>query len=177
MTKEADKMSAFKVRPTKYVVISPGGPPASQTLYSTQNCFDMALAGAICDGSEALVIAPCDGRPDIPEDVKGLAPDSKSKKLFYDNLVHMNGWPIEKSSKWIDENFELYLWKTDRVLKLMNRRNIRFYLYSTLPDEKVKAIGFTPIKDIQPWINERADRNDSPIRIIDNGNKILVLSK
>lgn len=176
MTKEADRLSAFEVEPVPYVVVSPGIPPACQTIYGTQNCFDMALSGAIKDGGEALVISPCDGRPDVPEETRGLAPDDKSKKLFYNNLAKMKNWPVEKSSKWIAENFELYLWKTDRVLKLMNRRKIKIYLYSTLPDEKVEAVGFIPVKDIQSWINERCKKN-AVLRVIDDGNKILVMPK
>lgn len=177
MIVNADKFAAFEVEPTKYVVISPGGPPASGTIYSAQNCFDMALSGAIEDGGEALIIAPCEGRPDVPEETRGLAPDEKSKKLFYDNLARMKSLSLEKSLEWIDKNFELYLWKTDRVLKLMNKRGVKLYLYSTLPDEKVKAIGFVPVKSVQAWIDERAKRNDSLIRVIDEGNKVLVMSK
>lgn len=176
MVREADRMAAFNVEPTRYVVISPGGPPASQTIYSVQNCFDMALSGAILDGGEALIIAPCEGRPEVEEDVRGLAPDIKPKELFYDNLARLHREPLERATKWIDDHFELYLWKTDRVLKLMNRRGVKLYLYSTLPDEKVEAIGFRPVKDIQAWIDERAAKGDSPIRVIDHGNKILVMS-
>jgi nickel-dependent lactate racemase len=174
MTIEADRLAAFEVAPTRYVIVSPGGPPASQTVYSTQNCFDMALSGAIEDGGEALIVSPCDGRPDVPEETRGLAPDDKAKRLFYDNLAKMKDWPIEKSAKWINDHFELYLWKTDRVLKLMNRRRVKIYLYSTLPDEKVKAIGFTPVKDVQGWIDVRCGQG-ARIRVIDDGNKMLVM--
>jgi len=176
MTQEVDKMSAFHVDPTRYVVISPGGPPASQTIYSTQNCFDMALSGAIEDGGEALIIAPCDGRPDVPEATRGLAPDDKAKRLFYDNLAKLKDLPLKEATDWIDKNFELYLWKTDRVIKLMKRRKISLYLHSSLPDEKVTAIGFIPVPNVQEWIDERTNRNDSKIRTIDQGNKILVLT-
>ena len=175
MTKEVDKMSAFHVDPTRYVVVSPGGPPASQTIYSTQNCFDMALSGAIEDGGEALIIAPCDGRPDVPKETRGLAPDDKAKRLFYDNLAKLKDLPLKEATDWIDKNFELYLWKTDRVIKLMKRRNISLYLHSSLPDEKVAAVGFIPVQNIQEWIDERVKRGDSMIRTIDQGNKILVL--
>lgn len=177
MPSEVDRLSAFEVWPTRYVVISPGGPPASQTIYGTQNCFDMALSGAIEDGGEALVIAPCEGRPDVPAETRGLAPDGKSKKLFYDNLARLKDLPLGEATKWIADNFELYLWKTDRVLKLMNGRKIKIYLHSALPDSKVRAIGFIPANDIQSWIDERALRCDSPIRVIDHGNKILVMKK
>jgi hypothetical protein len=177
MTIEADKLAAFEVEPADCVIISPGGPPASQTIYSTQNCFDMALAGAIRDGGEALVVAPCEGRPDVPEGARGLAPDEKSKVLFYDNLVAMKDWPIERSSAWIRDHFELYLWKTDRVLKLMKRRKIRIYLHSTLPVEKVEAIGLVPVKDIQKWIDERTAGKTATFRVVDQGNKLLVRSR
>lgn len=176
MTEEADRLSAFEVEPVRYVVVSPGGPPASQTVYGTQNCFDMALSGAIEDGGEALVVSPCDGRPDVPPEIRGLAPDGKSKKLFYDNLANMKDWPIEKSSKWIEKNFELFLWKTDRVLKLMNRRRVKIYLHSALSDDKVRAIGFEPVKDVQAWIDARS-KGGSKIRVIDDGNKILVMPR
>lgn len=177
MTMEADRMSLFEVKPVKYVVISPGGPPASETVYSTQNCFDMALSGAIEDGGEALVVAPCEGRPDVPQDARGLAPDLKSKRLFYDNLAGLKDLPISEAAKWIDGHFELFLWKTDRVLKLMNRRKVKLYLYSTLPDKMAAAIGLAPVKDIQKWIDERTSRKGSKFRVIDQGNKILVLGR
>lgn len=177
MPAEVDRIAAFDVEPTKYIIISPGGPPASQTLYSTQNCFDMALSGAITDKGEALIIAPCEGRPDVPESSRGLAPDEKAKKLFYDNLVEMKDWPLPKSTSWIKNNFELYLWKTDRVLKLMNKRKIKLFLYSTLPDDKVLAAGFIPVKDIQEWIDERTKKRSDRIRVIDDGNKLLVMPK
>lgn len=177
MTAVCDRMSAFETAPAQHVIISPGGPPACQTIYSTQNCFDMALAGAIKDGGEALIIAPCDGRPDVPDEIRGLAPDEKSKKLFYDNLAMMKTWPVEKSTKWIDENFELYLWKTDRVLKMMNGRRIKLHLFSDLPDELVTNIGFVPVKDVQKWIDDRAAASGGDFRVIDDGNKILVTGR
>ena len=177
MTKEADKLAAFFCEPTKYVVISPGGPPASTAIYGVQNCFDMALSGAIQDAGEALVIAPCEGRDGVACDVKGLAPDEKSKALFWDNLCNLCNVDVNEATKWIGNNFELYLWKTDRVLKLINGRKVKIYLHSTLPDETIKAAGFIPCHDIDKWISERQNRNDGKCRIIDQGNKILVMSK
>jgi len=175
MTKAVDNFSLFEVEPTKYLIISPGSPPVCDTIYSTQNCFDMALKGAIRDGGEALVIAPCSGREDVPEEVEGLAPDLNSKRLFWDNLIKLKDKPLEECSQFIDENFELYLWKTDRVLKLMKENKVKIYLYSQLHPEKVKEGGFIPVENIQSWIDERIKRTDGKFRVIDNGNKILVL--
>ncbi len=175
MTKAVDKLASFKLPRTKYVVISPGGPPACNTLYGVQNSFDMALKYAIEEGGEALIIAPCTGKPNQPEEVRGLATSENSKALFWDNLVRLKEKPLNEATDWIDKNFELYLWKTDRVLKLMLQQKIKLYLYSELPAEKVKPGGFISIAAPNEWIAERAKRGDGKLRVIDEGNKLLVV--
>ena len=177
MTEAADGLAAFTVQKTKYVVISPGGPPACNAIYGVQNCFDMALKGAIENGGEALLLAPCLGRPDLPDDVRGLAPDEKSKKLFWENLCKFHKMPLQEALDHIDKNFELYLWKTDRVLKLMRKNNVKLYLYSELAPEIVEPGGFISVSDPQAWIEERAKRGDGQVRAINDGNKMLVIGK
>ena len=177
MTAAVDKHAAHYLERTKYVVISPGGPPACTALYGVQNCFDMALKFAIKQGGEALILAPCTGRPELEEEVSGLAPDLKAKLLFWDNLVTWIKRPLEEGKRWIEDNFELYLWKTDRILKLQLEQEVKLYLYSDLPDEKVIPGGFIPVKDPDAWISERAFRNDGKIRAIDEGNKLLVIPR
>jgi nickel-dependent lactate racemase len=175
MTKAIDDLASFVLSRTKYVVISPGGPPACNALYSVQNCFDMALKYAIKEGGEALILAPCTGRPGLAEEARGLATSLKSKALFWDNLVRLRKLPLAEATDWIDRNFELYLWKTDRVLKLMLQQKIKFYLYSKLPAEKIEPGGFISVSDPNEWIAERAKRNDGKLRVIDEGNKLLVI--
>jgi hypothetical protein len=174
MVKVVDQLMEFKVKRTKYVVISPGGPPASQALYGTQNCFDLALKGAILQGGEALVIAPLNGRPDLPVEISGIAPDARSKKLFWDNLVRLLPKPLEEARKEISDNFELYLWKTDRVLRLLNGDRVKVYLHSKLSDDVLRAGGFYSAPDIQGWIDEREKRDDGLFTVINDGNKLCV---
>jgi hypothetical protein len=175
MTEAVDDFASFNLPRTKYVVISPGGPPACNALYGVQNSFDMALKCAIKDGGEALILAPCMGSPGQSEEVKGLATSEKSKALFWDNLVKLKEKPLAEATDWIDKNFELYLWKTDRVLKLMLQRKIKLYLYSELPAEKIEPGGFMSVADPNEWIDERAKRGDGKLRAIDEGNKLLVI--
>ncbi|MBI5527089.1 MAG: DUF2088 domain-containing protein [Deltaproteobacteria bacterium] len=174
MTGVADKLGAYEVERTRYVVISPGGPPASQALYGVQNCFDMALKGAIEDGGEALVVAPCNGREDLPPEVRGLAPDGKSKALFWDNLVRFRDMPLEACASEIERAFELYLWKTDRVLKLLKANRIRMHLFCGLDAGLLESAGFRKAESIQAWVDERAARGDGKLRVINNGNKLFV---
>ncbi len=175
MTKAVDGLASFVLPQTKYVVISPGGPPACNAIYGVQNSFDMALKYAIKEGGEALIIAPCIGSPGQPEKVRGLATSEKSKALFWDNLVRLREKPLSEATDWIDKNFELYLWKTDRVLKLMLQQKIKLYLYSELPAEKIEPGGFISVKEPNAWIAERAKRGDGKLRVIDEGNKLLVI--
>jgi len=174
MVIEADHLSMFTVVPTRYVVISPGGPPASQALYGVQNCFDMALKNAIMPGGEALVIAPCDGRPDLPSDVSGIAPDLKAKKLFWDNLVRFSNQPLSVWDRYVQDHFELYLWKTDRVLKLFKEHGISIHMHCGLDPAILAQGGFASAADPQAWIDQRVARGDGLIRFIDNGNKLFV---
>jgi len=175
MTKAVDNLASFVLPRTKYVVISPGGPPACNAIYGVQNSFDMALKYAIKNGGEALILAPCSGSPGQSEKFKGLATSANSKVLFWDNLVQLRKKSLAEATQWIDKNFELYLWKTDRVLKLMLDQRIKLYLYSELPVEKIEPGGFIPVNDPNEWIAERAERNDGKIRLIDGGNKLLVI--
>jgi len=172
-----DQMMAIEVPKTRYVVVSPGGPPASQALYGTQNSFDLALKGAITQGGEALVIAPLNGRPDLPPDVSGLAPDPRAKSLFWDNLVRLLKQPLAEARQEIADHFELYLWKTDRVLRLLKGDGIQVYLHSELPEETLRPGGFHTAPDIQGWIDERVARNDGLFTVIDQGNKLCITGK
>jgi len=54
-----DEMSSFRVKAAKYVVVSPGGFPNDETLYSAQRGLDL-VKSAIADGGEVLLIAACD---------------------------------------------------------------------------------------------------------------------
>ena len=175
MTKAVDNLASFKLSRTKYVVISPGGPPACNAIYGVQNSFDMALKYAIREGGEALILAPCAGSPGQGEEIRGLATNSNSKTLFWDNLVRLRKKPLSEATDWIDKNFELYLWKTDRVLKLMLQQKVKLYLYSELPAEKVEPGGFIPVTNPDKWIYERAKRGDGKLNVIDEGNKLLVV--
>jgi len=177
MTRTVDALSAFEVQPARYVIVSPGGPPASQALYGTQNCFDLALKGAILDGGEALVVAPLEGRPDLPANVRGLAPGIRPKELFWDNLVRLHRLPLDQARKEIDANFELYLWKTDRVLRLLNGQRVRIWIHSNLPAETLEPGGFQVADDVQAWVDERVARGDGSFIVIDQGNKLLVTPK
>ncbi len=172
---QADEQAQFELPRARYVAISPGGPPASQAMYGVQNCFDMAMLGAVEPGGEVLVCAPCEGRPDLPPEVRGFATSPKSLELFWKNLCRLRHEPLDEAYRWIDDNFQLYLWKTWRVLRNFGHDRLKIHVYSQLPAEALLEAGFIPVDDPQSWIDERAARGDGRINVIDNGNKLLVI--
>jgi nickel-dependent lactate racemase len=173
----ADEQAQFILDPVRYVAVSPGGPPACDAMYGVQNCFDMAMKGAVLPGGEVLITAPCDGRPDLPADVRGIATSAASKALFWDNLVTLRHRPLPEALEWIDDHFELYLWKTARVLRNFAEDRLRLFVHSHLPPERLVEAGFEPCADPQAWIDERARRGDGRLRVIDNGNKLFVQAR
>ena len=175
--RKADEQAQFTVDRTRYAVVSPGGPPASQAMYGVQNCFDMAVRGAVLRGGEVLVLAPCDGRPDLPADVSGVATSSRSRRLFWDNLIALRDRPLRECFDWIDGNFELYMWKTYRVLRNLKGDRLKIHIHSQLVPERLVEAGFVPVADPQAWIDERAARGDGALRAIDQGNKLLVIGR
>ncbi|MBI5554385.1 MAG: DUF2088 domain-containing protein [Elusimicrobia bacterium] len=177
VTAAVDKFLGFTVDKTKYLIQSPGGPPASETLYYVQNGFDMVIKGALQSGGEALVIAPCNGRPEVPGHIRGICPDPESMELFWDTLVKYLNRPLSEWISFVDKNFKLFMWKTDRVIKLFKDSKIKIYLYSQLPDAAALKGGFIPEPDPQKWINERAARQDGKIWCVDEANKLCVLGK
>jgi nickel-dependent lactate racemase len=174
---KADIQAQFTVPRSRYVIISPGGPPASQAMYGVQNCFDMAMKGAVEPGGEVLVCAPCEGRPDLPAEVRGFATSAKSLELFWNNLVRLRHEPLDEAYRWIDDNFQLYLWKTWRVLRNFGHDELTIHVHSQLPDDALREAGFVPVADPQAWIDERAARADGRLNVIDNGNKLLVIGQ
>jgi nickel-dependent lactate racemase len=175
MVQAVDQWAMYELERTRYVVISPGPPPSSLTIYGTQNCLDMALKGAIKDRGEVLILAPCTGHPEMPDGVRGISPSEVMKELFWDNLIRLKDLPYDEALKWIQDNFVLGLWKTNRILDLLNVKGLKLYLHCDLPDERISPGGFIPVKDPQAWIDERIAREDGLFNIIDRGNKILTL--
>ncbi|MBW2535071.1 MAG: hypothetical protein JRI55_26500 [Deltaproteobacteria bacterium] len=135
------------------------------------------MKGAVEKGGEVLVVAPCEGRPDLPEHVRGFATSESSLELFWNNLVRFKDTPLEECHRVIHDTFQLYMWKTFRVLKNFKEDQLAIHVHSQLPADRLAEAGFVPVADPQAWIDERAARGDGQCRVIDNGNKMFVMGR
>ncbi len=96
-------------------------------------------------------------------------------RLFPKNVRDLDD--IIAEGKEIAENFELYLWKTDRVLRLLKGQQVGVWIHSQLGADVLEPGGFKVATDVQAWVDERVARGDGKFTVIDQGNKLLVTPK
>ncbi len=63
------------------------------------------------------------------------------------------------------------------MLRNFGHDELTIHVHCQLPDEALREAGFVPVADPQAWIDERAARDDGQLRVIDNGNKLLVIGQ
>ena len=85
--------------------------------------------------------------------------------------------PYPEARSWIERNFEMYMWKKERVLRILRKDGTKIYLYCELDERRIAPGGFVKAPDVQAWIDERVARADGKFTVIDGGNKLFVTSK
>lgn len=160
-----DKMSSFRVKPAKYVVVSPGGFPNDETLYTAQRGLDL-IKNAILDGGEVLLIAACNGGE------QGLAPSEKAKEFFYDSLAAEV--PKKELLSQIKKEYRLFKQKAYKMAEIISRTD-KIWLYSELDEEIVKRAHLYPTRNPQKVIDEWLSRDESaPIAFFKQANKLAI---
>ena len=165
--KVVDQTTSFYLKPSKYSIVSPGGYPDDETLYTSQRGLNL-VNNAIVDKGEVLWLAACDGGH------QGLAPSEKAKRFFYDSLT------LDKSkaklAPEIKKNYRLFKQKAYKMARIMGRVN-RIWLYSKLDERTVQAAHLNPTKNAQKIIDQWI-RNDprEPILVFKHANKLAIYS-
>ena len=163
--KVVDQTTSFYLKPRKYSIVSPGGYPDDETLYSSQRGLDL-VNNAVLDKGEVLWLAACDGGH------QGLAPSEKAKRFFYDSLA------LDKSkaklAPKIKKNYRLFTQKAYKMARVIGRVN-RVWLYSKLDERTVQAAHLNPTKNpqkiIDQWIKD--DPGES-ILMFKHANKLAI---
>ena len=163
--KVVDQTTSFYLKPRKYSIVSPGGYPDDETLYSSQRGLDL-VNNAVLDKGEVLWLAACDGGH------QGLAPSEKAKRFFYDSLT------LDKSkaklAPKIKKNYRLFTQKAYKMARVIGRVN-RVWLYSKLDERTVQAAHLNPTKNpqkiIDQWIK---DDPGEPILMFKHANKLAI---
>jgi len=163
--KIVDKTTSFKVTPSEYVIISPGGYSEDETLYMAQRGLDL-VKNAIQDGGEVLLLASCSGG------YEGLGPSEKAKRFFYDSLVLDK--PKGELAPEIKRNYRLFKQKAYKLAEMIDRID-KIWLYSELENEVVKKIHLHPTSDPQKIIDQWLKKDHKArILIFEDANKLAI---
>jgi len=158
-----DRVSRLEVEPSRFLVVSPGGHPHDESLYTAQRALELTRA-AVESGGEVLFLAAC------PNGVGSEA----ARRNFFDPLTRdltevcrkPEGAYVMYSHK--AYKFGLYLTGLDRVHAL-----------SELPADELASIHLAPASSAQAvlddWIR-RAGPNDL-VTFIDDASKFALCSK
>lgn len=149
-----DRDCAHALPPVSHVIISCGGYPLDETLYTAHAGLEMTRA-IFRPGAEILLLAECRD---------GIAPNAEAVANFYQPLCARRA-PPERSS------YRLGAHKTARLAAL--RDCCRIHLHTALPDAVVAAAGFTPAHDPQALVAQWLADGARPA-IISGANKLLL---
>lgn len=156
---ELDRSALHTVTPARYAVISCGGYPLDETLYTAHAGLEM-VRSAIMPGGEALLLAEC---------ADGLAPNESAVRNFYEPLRQ----PLADLAGVTAKQYKLGAHKVVRLAQFMVRNTL--HLTSGLPADVVSAIHILPAPDPQAVIDRWLARHGS-IAVFRQANKIAVLS-
>ena len=159
---EVDRMMSREVTPADRLIVSSGGYPNDESLYTAQRALELSKFG-IKKGGEILFLAGCQN---------GLGPE-KSITNFYEPLTE----DIPKILSKLDQKYIMYSHKTYKFAKLIKQMN-KIYMLSELSDPALRKIHLFPVKNAQKivdgWIK---DDPQTSIGIVTEGNKIALHAK
>jgi nickel-dependent lactate racemase len=157
--KKLDNITSFKVKPSKYLIVSPGGYPQDQSLHSSQRGVDLSR-GAIKNDGKILLIAEC---------IEGITHNEKAKKYFYKRLSKN----LDDVLKDIKKKYVLYTHKAYKSAELLKKVN-KIMLFTSLDNKSVNTIHMHKIQNPQEIIDKWIKESNDVINIIDSANKIAI---
>lgn len=156
---QVDKMMSTQVDPADYLIVSCGGYPNDESLYSAQRALELSKNG-VKKGGEILFVAAC---------ANGIGPD-KSIRNFYEPLKE----DIPRILSKLQEKYIMYSHKTYKFARLIEDMN-RISVISTLPEDTISQIHLTPVMDAQSVVDSWLNKNHyTKIGIVNDGNKLAL---
>ena len=160
--KQVDTRMSIEVNVADKMIVSCGGYPNDESLYTAQRALELTKNG-VKEGGEILFIAGC---------ANGIGP-KKSIKNFYD--------PLKKDLRQILSEYRnkyvMYVHKTYKFAALIQKMN-QILIHSKLADNIIKDIHLHPISDPQSVVDRWLEDNpDTRINIFTQGNKLAVYAR
>jgi nickel-dependent lactate racemase len=159
---EVDRLMSMEVSEADKLIVSCGGYPNDESLYTAQRALELSKYG-VKTGGDILFLAGC---------ADGLGPQ-KSIKNFFEPLTD----DIDSILTKLSDTYVMYSHKTYKFAKLIDQMS-RIYLMSELSSELVQKIHLFPTDDPQILINQWLTQNPKvSIGIVTDGNKLALYNK
>lgn len=160
--KRADEIYSFTVQPVQHLVVSPGGAPYDEYLYTGIRAMELTLE-AVKQYGEVLWLSQC---------VDGIHTGATQQVVedFHDAMKS----DLSTLSERLDHpDVKFHTYKAYRFKRLFEK--IKIYGYSSLSDEILESVNIKPASDpqkiIDAWLQ---DNPDDRILFVDKANKLAV---
>jgi nickel-dependent lactate racemase len=157
--RQVDRLMSIRVPVADKLIVSCGGYPSDESLYSAQRALELSKNG-VRQGGEILFLAGCRN---------GIGPE-KSIQNFYNPLK----LPLPVILKQSDQKYVMYAHKTYKFAQLISRMKA-IHVVSRLSEMEIKNIHLLPCTDTQNlldlWIGQDSTTR---ITIITEGNKYAI---
>ena len=155
-----DQQASLSIPAARFLVVSAGGAPHDESLYTVQRALEMSRA-AVCDGGEVLFLAAC---------TNGIGSE-RARRNFYEPLTA----PLEEIAAPTRAEYKLYSHKPVKFAQLIKRLE-RLHLHSELSDECVRAMHMHPCAEPQRVIDGWLPRLQpgEGIAFLDDASKLAI---
>lgn len=158
----ADEVYSFRIKPVRYLIVSPGGSSEDSYLYSGQRALELT-SEAVQQGGEVLWLSECS---------LGIHTGKDQQEIddFY-NAMTKN---LDELTEELDHpNVKFHTYKAYRFKRLLKK--IRVYGYSKLDKSVMKNIGIEPIDDPQEIVEQwLLDDPFAKILVVNKANKLAI---
>jgi nickel-dependent lactate racemase len=159
---KVDALTSFTLPASDYMIVSPGGYPDDESLYTAQRALELTK-NVITSGGEVLFLSQCEN---------GIGPQ-KTMAHFYDLLAQ----PIPAVLKSIEADYELYSHKAYKFAQMIQQLRT-IHVHSSLSDEAIARIHLTPCADPQALVHDWLAKNPhAKINVFDGANKLAIYAE
>ena len=155
-----DRLLGLELEPARFLVVSPGGAPQDESLYSAQRALELTVP-AWRPGGELLFLAEC------PE---GIGPPG-ARENFFEPLTR----PLADVHAPARADYVLYGHKPVKLARLL-RRASALWVKSALQDELLARVHMRPVREPQALVDDglrRAAPGDT-IAVLDDASRLWV---
>jgi nickel-dependent lactate racemase len=161
---EVDRRRMISVRPERYLIVSAGGHPLDESLYTAQRALELTRQG-IQPGGEVLFLAEC---------ANGIGPPS-ARENFFERLQA----PLDEVLVGLEREYVLYSHKAWKFADYLSRLE-RVSLVSRLEPEHVRSIHMEPVTAVQAQsVLERWQQEAGPgdrVLVVDDASRLQLTS-